>query len=71
VLSDHRIRPRGYVVEEFSFVVPGDAAGPLHYHAEVRYRSAPQFLVDEILGRDAPKLPIFDMGETEGKIELM
>ena len=70
VLSDHMIRPQGFDVEEFVFRVPEDAKGPLSYHAEMRYRSAPQAVVDELLGKDAPKLPIFDMGEAEGKIEL-
>ena len=71
VISDHRIRPLGYDIEEYSFVVPADAAGPLSYHAEMRYRSAPQSVVNDLLGKDAPKLPVFDMGEAEGKIELM
>jgi hypothetical protein len=70
VISDHRIRPQGYDLEEYVFRVPEDAAGPLKYHVEMRYRSAPQSLVDELLGKDAPKLPIFDMGEAEGSIEM-
>jgi len=71
VISDHRIRPKGYVTEEFSFVVPAEAEGPLHYHVEMRYRSAPQAIVNELLGKDAPKLPVFDMGEAEGTITLL
>jgi len=71
VLYDHRIRPKGYDVAEYVFDVPADAAGPLSYHAEVRYRSAPQSLANEVLGKDAPTLPIFDMGEAQGSIELM
>ncbi len=70
VISDHRIRPKGYMTEVYSFVVPEDAAAPLHYHIEMRYRSAPQSLVNDLLGKDAPKLPIFDMGEAEGTIGL-
>jgi len=70
VISDHRIRPKGYVTEDYYFLVPKDSAGPLSYHAEVRYRSAPQSLVNEVLGKDAPKLPVFDMGEADGTIEL-
>lgn len=70
VLVDRRIRPKGYDIAEYSFVVPEDAVGPLSYHAEVRYRSAPQAVVDRLLGKNAPKLPYFDMGEAEGKIEM-
>ena len=71
VISDHRIPPKGYVTEVFSFDVPGSAAGPLHYHVEMRYRSASQSLVNDLLGHGAPVLPIFDMGETQGTIGLM
>jgi len=70
VISDHRIRPKGYVTEEFSYVIPKDAVGPLSYHAEMRYRGAPQSLVKELIGKDAPVLPVFDMGEAEGVIGL-
>ena len=70
VISDRRIRPKGYVMEEFSFDVPKDAAGPLSYHVEMRYRGAPQSLVNDLLGASAPKLPVFDMGEAEGIIDL-
>ena len=71
VIADRRIRPKGYDIAEYSFVIPADAAGPLTYHAEVRYRSAPQATIDGLLGKDAPKLPVLDMGEAEGNIELL
>ena len=70
ILMDRRIRPKGYDVAEYSFLIPHEVSGPLSYHAEVRYRSAPQSLVNQILGKAAPKLPVFDMGEAEGKIEF-
>jgi hypothetical protein len=70
ILVDRRIRPKGYDIAQYSFVIPNDVSEPLSYHAEVRYRSAPQAVVDQILGKDAPRLPVFDMGETEGKIEF-
>ena len=65
ILLDRRIRPKGYDIAEYSFVIPEDAAGPLSYQVEVRYRSAPQSVVNELLGKDAPKLPVFDMGKVE------
>ncbi|HEY3346995.1 MAG TPA: cytochrome c family protein [Nitrospirota bacterium] len=71
VIEDHRIRPQGYVMEDFSFVIPADAKPPLKYHVEMRYRSAPQFVVNDLLGKGAPVLPIFDMGEAEGVIEIV
>ncbi len=70
ILLDRRIRPKGYDIAEYSFVIPEDAAGPLSYQVEVRYRSAPQSVVNELLGKDAPKLPVFDMGKVEGEIGL-
>ena len=71
VITDHRIRPLGYDTEVYSFVIPADATGPLSFHAEMRYRSAPQSVVNDLLGKDAPTLPVFDMGEAQGTIELM
>jgi len=70
VLSDHRIRPQGFDMEEFTFTVPPDAKGPLKFRAVVRYRSAPQALVNDLLGKDAPTLPVFDMGTAEGTIDM-
>jgi hypothetical protein len=71
VIADRRIRPKGYDIAEYSFVIPADAVGPLSYHAEVRYRSAPQATINGLLGADAPKLPVLDMGEAEGNIDLL
>jgi Cytochrome c554 and c-prime len=70
VLYDHRIAPLGYDLEEFVFEIPRAAKGPLSYRVEMRYRSAPQSLIDGLLGKDAPKLPVFDMGEAEGTIKF-
>jgi hypothetical protein len=70
VLSDKRIPPKGYAVEEFYLAIPPDAKGPLAVHADVNYRSAPQSLIDELLGKDAPVLPVFTMGKTEKTIAL-
>jgi len=61
VLSDHRIPPKGYVIEDFSFFVP--LSGILGYTIEARlkYRSASQSLIDALLGEDTITLPIIDM----------
>ena len=61
VLSDHRIPPKGYVIEDFSFFVP--LSGILGYTvgAKLRYRSASQSLVDALLEDDTITLPIIDM----------
>jgi hypothetical protein len=61
VLSDHRIPPKGYVIENFSFFVP--LTGILGYtiEARLRYRSASQSLIDDLLGEDTITLPIINM----------
>ncbi|NOY53414.1 MAG: cytochrome c554 family protein [Deltaproteobacteria bacterium] len=70
VLSDKRIRPKGYSVEHYAFVVPEDVRGEIVIRVVVRYRSAPQFLVNKLLGKDAPVLPVFDMAQTVRKVAL-
>lgn len=61
VLSDHRIPPKGYAIETVTLFVP--LRGILGYTIEARllYRSAPQSLVDELLGDDTVLLPIIEM----------
>ena len=61
VLFDRRIPPKGYDRAGYALLLPADAAGPLNIIATLRYRSAPQELVNELLGKEAPRLPIIDM----------
>jgi len=71
VLSDKRIRPRGYSVESYASVPPKDFKGEIEIQATVRYRSAPQFLIREVLGKDAPVLPIFDMAAARENASIL
>ena len=61
IISDHRIPPKGHVVENYSFFVP--LRGTLGYtiEAKLRYRSASQSLIDSLLGEETITLPIIDM----------
>lgn len=61
ILSDNRIPPMETVTETYTVPVAADAAMPLSVTVTLRYRSAPQFKIDELLGEDAPTLPIIDM----------
>lgn len=70
VLSDKRIRPRGYSVETYTILLPAAAKGEIAITATLRYRSAPQSLVKALLGKDAPTLPIFDMASAARKIQV-
>ncbi len=61
VLFDRRIPPKGYDRAGYTLLLPADAAAPLNIKATLRYRLAPQELVNELLGKEAPRLPIIDM----------
>lgn len=70
VLSDKRIRPRGYSAESYSFPVPPGMSGAIALKVTLRYRSAPQFLINDLLGKDAPTLPIFDMATATAQLRI-
>ncbi|MEE9201540.1 MAG: multiheme c-type cytochrome [Candidatus Brocadiales bacterium] len=68
VILDHRIPPKGEMVEKYAFLVPVDAKLPLQIKAVLRYRSAPQWLAAELLGDKAPTIPIVDMAEATATV---
>lgn len=63
VLQDHRIPPKGYAVEGYSFFIPGYVYDSLHIHAVLRYRSCSQSFANTTLKEKAPIIPIVDMAE--------
>lgn len=64
------IPAKGSMTEEFLFLLPQDAKGPLDVKAVLRYRSYPQSLANALLGKNAPTLPIVDMAEKAAKIAM-
>lgn len=64
------IPPKGYADREFAFLVPDDAKGPLKVEVKLRYRSFPQALANQLLGENAPILPIVDMAKAEGVVPV-
>jgi len=70
LITDYRIPPKGRRIEKISLVVPPDAAGPIKVHAVLRYRSAPQEVLNAVMKDKAPTLPIIDMVKTEGEIAV-
>lgn len=68
ILSDHRIPPKGYVLESYSFNIPDNAVSPLNVVAVLKYRSASQSFADMLLGSEAPKMPVVDMVSVTGNI---
>ena len=71
VLSDHRIPPKGYAIEDYMLFVP--LRGILGYTIEARllYRSAPQLLIDELFGEDTMLLPIIEMVSETTTVALL
>ena len=52
ILSDHRIPPKGEDTESHGFIIPEDASLPISITAVLKYRSAPQELIDHLLGEE-------------------
>ncbi|MFZ6048590.1 multiheme c-type cytochrome [Pseudomonas sp. CR3202] len=70
VLSDNRILPMGYDVEEFSFEVPADAVGPITLTADLNYWPFSQRLVDYLLAKEQMRVEITLMAQVTGQIGL-
>lgn len=70
ILYDHRVPPKGFQIERYSFNIPDDAVSPLKIKAVLKYRSASQSVADLLLGKDAPKMPVVDMAVVEEEIEI-
>jgi hypothetical protein len=69
ILYDHRVPPKGYLIEKYAFQIPTDAVFPLTVKATLKYRSASQSLANKVLGDAAPKIPVVDMVSLDDKIE--
>jgi hypothetical protein len=70
ILYDHRIPPKGYMIESYAFYTPDDAVSPLNVEVTLRYRSASQELARILLGEKAPEIPIINMVHINEKIEF-
>ncbi len=70
ILSDNRVPPKGQKEENFVCLVPGDVNAPLKIKTVLYYRSAPQDVVDALMGEKSVKLTIVDMAETSKDISL-
>jgi mono/diheme cytochrome c family protein len=68
ILADHRVPPMGSLTEKYGIPVPADAALPLTVQATLRYRTAPQPLVDDLLGRDELAIPVIDMASARAEV---
>jgi len=70
ILHDTRILPRGYADVSFDFKVPAGSAGKLALKADLNYHSFSQAFVDNLLGKDAPKVPTVTMTSLSGQAEV-
>jgi mono/diheme cytochrome c family protein len=61
VLYDHRVPPKGHIIENYSFYIPSDAVSPLRIEVSLNYRSASQSLANTLLGNDALVIPVINM----------
>ena len=70
MISEKLIPPRGTVREPYTVAIPDDARGPLSVRALLRYRSAPQEVLDELFGPGTYPLRIVDMAAAKGMVAL-
>ncbi len=68
ILYDHRIPPKGYSIESYTFYIPDNAVSPLAVEVRLKYRSASQSLTDILLGDNAPKIPVIEMVDLKDSI---
>ena len=70
ILYDHRVPPKGYLIEKYAFIIPADAVFPLTVKATLKYRSASPSLAKKLLGAGAPEIPVVDMVSLVDKLKL-
>ncbi len=70
VVSDTRLLPKGSADLVYRFKVPADARGPLTATVDLNYWSFPQYLVEILLGDQAPQSPVIKMASAENKLSL-
>ncbi len=65
---DKRIPPRETSVEQFKFEPPADAVPPFIIQASLKYRSAPQYVIDKLFGKGNLVVPVVEMARATAKI---
>jgi hypothetical protein len=68
VISDNRIPPKGFSVEKYNFLLPGDVQGPLTIEAKLYYHTASQGLSDLLFGKATVDVPEIEM--TKGSANM-
>jgi len=68
IVSDTRIPPKGQAVETYTLIGSFKTLRGATISATLKYRSAPQAVINNLLGASAPVLPIIDMATATKKI---
>ena len=70
ILSDTRISPHGYGDVAYVFDLPKGTVGPVKLVAELNYWSFSQALLDDLLGKDAPRTHVTRMATATTTVQL-
>jgi hypothetical protein len=70
VLTDTRISPHGVGDVTYAFDLPKGVVGPLKVVADLKYWGFSQYLLDHLLGKDAPKAHITLMQTATTTVKL-
>jgi hypothetical protein len=70
ILYDTRIGPRGYAEVTYAFETTPDVVGPVRLVADLNYWSFSQALLDELLGKDAPRTEVTRMASATASVPL-
>lgn len=70
MIEERLIGPKQTVSERYTVRVPAGAKGPLKVRAALRYRSAPQEVLDELLGKGRFPVRVVDMAIQTGEIRI-
>ncbi len=68
VLEDNRIGPKETVTEEHTFILPEDIVYPLKVETSLNYRSAPQYIIDHLFGKEMYEVPVISMNKASSTI---
>jgi len=70
ISGDNSIPPRAQALEAYRVPVPPSAVGPLRVTATLRYRSFPQEVADQYLGKPEYRVPVVDMAADQALVRL-
>ena len=70
LLSDTRILPDGHADVEYVFTVDRRTRGPLSIRADLNYWALPQYVADELMGKNELTVDIVQMGYISKEIPL-